>query len=106
VLVEEDPHLGRDHLACEAARLPFQLEHEDRPEHGEIVQLDPVGSVVPVQGTLLSGVELAQSTLAEHDQWIASESASHFKRPEHANPPVMASTSTPNPLSCRTPPLT
>src|SRR5215208_3790585 len=65
VAVGVEPHL-RDHLAREAARLPFELEHEDRPEHGEIVQLDPLGSVSPEQGPLLLGVELAQRTLAEY----------------------------------------
>jgi uncharacterized membrane protein len=63
--VRVEPQL-RDHLAREVARLPLQLEHEDRPEHREIFQIDPVRSVSPVQGTLLLGVKLAQPALTEH----------------------------------------
>lgn len=59
-----EPHL-RDHLARVVPRPPFQLEHGDWPEHREIVELEPSGSVLVVQHALLPGVELAQGSLAE-----------------------------------------
>ena len=64
VAARVEPQLG-DHLARVVARLPFELQHEDRPEHREIVQLDPLRGVRLIEGALLLGVELAQRALAE-----------------------------------------
>ena len=63
--VRVDPHLRATILRPKSGWLRLQLEHEDRPEHPRDRELEPVGSVGLVQGTLL-GVDLAQGALAEH----------------------------------------
>ena len=64
-VVGVEPKLG-DEFAGVALRRELQLEHRDRAENREIVQLEPLGCVRRVQRPLLLGVELADRPLPQH----------------------------------------
>ena len=94
-VVRVEPHLG-DELAAEALRRELELEHEDRAQDREVVELDALRRVLGVERPLLLREQLAQRPLAGHAPPGRRVPGVPFIDPEQTNPPGIASTSTPN----------
>ena len=76
-------------------RLELQLQHEDRPQDLEVVELDPGGGMGSEEGALLLREELADLALAQHGVPHAAGSASgRLSDAEQTKPPGITSTST------------
>ena len=80
--------------APESLRLDLQLERRDRPEHGELVELESVGCVGGIERSLPLREELADRARAAGNLPDLAVVRRALNDAEHTNPPGIASTST------------
>ena len=91
--VRVDPHLG-DEPALEARRDEAQLEDEDRPEDGQVVELTPFGACAENSCRCSFEKSFRSGSFPLAARSTSAWSGLPFSVPEQTNPPGSASTST------------